>query len=159
MKKIISANDLLLQNTIKNKIVSEICKVNDDIKEYGLFITKEDAKELVCTRNKALMKNGRVEFKETIIMEIIKKFSPSPYIMKSNYRDIFCELVEIFYEYKNETLEVLGDEELIDAMVDYFNNYCQGSIELLEGKALYKVAENVRMGLNDPFDISDEKDQ
>ena len=159
MKKIISANDLLLQNTINNKILSELCKVNDDIKEYGLFITKEDAKELVCTRNKALMKNGRVEFKETIIMEIIKKFSPSPYIMKSNYRDIFCELVEIFYEYKNETLEVLGDEELIDAMVDYFNNYCQGSIELLEGKALYKVAENVRMGLNDPFDISDEKDQ
>ena len=43
--------------------------------------------------------------------------------------------------------------------MDYFNNYCQGSIELLEGKALYRVAENVRMGLKDPFDISYEKDQ
>lgn len=159
MKKIISANDLLLQKTIDNKIISDICKVNDYIKEYGLVITKEDAKELACVRNKSLMKNGRVEFKGIIINDIIKKFAPSPYITKSNCADIFCELIEIFYEYKNETLDLLGDEELIEAMVDYFNNYCQGSIELLEGKALYRVAENVRMGLKDPFDISDEKDQ
>ncbi len=32
-------------------------------------------------------------------------------------------------------------------MKEKFDNYCQGSLEILEGKVLYKIAENIRNGL------------
>lgn len=159
MKDIISINNIMSVKSIDNKEVEAICNVNKDIYEYGITISKQDAKEIIITKRESLKKNGRVEFKESIINEIIKKFSSSPFVYKSNYKNIFCELVEIFYEYKNETMEVIGDEELIDAMASYFNNYCQGSLELLEGKVLYKIAENVRMGNDNPLDIFDNKDK
>ena len=41
---------------------------------------------------------------------------------------------------------------------EYFDNYCQGSVELLEGKVLYKIAENIRNGVRDYRNISDDKD-
>lgn len=159
MKDIISINNIMSIKSIDNTELEAICKVNKDIYEYGITISKQDAKEMIITKKESLKKNGRVEFKGSIINEIIKKFVSSPYIYKSNYKDIFCELIEIFYEYKNETMEVIGDEELIDAMASYFNNYCHGSLELLEGKVLYKIAENVRMGNNNPLDIFDNKDE
>lgn len=140
-------------------LIDEVYKVNKFICKYGLRITKEDAKKIVTVRNKSLKDNGRIEFKKSIISEIIEKFASSPYIMQSNATETFCKLLEIFYEYKNETFEVLSDEELIRAMVKYFNGYCKGSLELLEGKALYKLAENVRRGLKNPFDISCENNK
>ena len=67
-------------------------------------------------------------------------------------------MVDIFYNYKNETLNYIGDEELIEIMKKYFDGYCQGSLELLEGKVLYKIADNIRSGVRNYTDISDDKD-
>lgn len=80
------------------------------------------------------------------------------YISQYNYGSTINELVEIFYNYKNETMDQIGDDELMEIMKDYFDNYCQGSVELLEGKVLYKIAENIRNGVHDYRNINDEKD-
>ena len=58
------------------------------------------------------------------------------------------------YEIKN----YIGDDELIDIMKEHFDGYCEGSLELLEGKILYRIADNIRSGVKDYKDISDEKD-
>ena len=143
---------------LDSKIYDEILKCNEKTCEYGLKLTNEDVKELINTRKVALKKSGRLEFNGEIIDKIIMEFCDSPYITQYNYNDTINELVEIFYNYKNETLDLIADDELIEIMKDYFDNYCQGSIELLEGKVLYKIADNIRNGVKDYRNIEDEKD-
>lgn len=148
-----------LNNTLTNKnIYNEIISCNEKTHEYGLKLSDNDVKELLNTRQIALKKCGRIEFNGEIIDKIILNFCDSPYISQYNYGETINELVEIFYEYKNETLDVISDDELIGIMKENFDNICQGSIELLEGKILYKIAENVRNGVKDYTDISDDKD-
>ena len=45
---------------------------------------------------------------------------------------------------KNETEDSIGDEALIDKMKDYFNNSCQGSLELLQGREIESYAKDIR---------------
>lgn len=143
--------------TIDKKIETEILSCNEKTSQYGLKLTEDNVKELMNTRTIALNKCGRIEFNGEIINKIIFSFCDSPYISQYNYSDSINELVEIFYEYKNETLDVITDDELIEIMKENFNNICQGSLELLEGKILYKIAENIRNGVKDYTDISDDK--
>ncbi|MDO5516148.1 MAG: DUF6323 family protein [Clostridium sp.] len=152
-------NLMKINNTLLDKkIHDEIISCNEKTYEYGLKLSDEDVKELINTRQIALNKCGRIEFNGEIIDKIIINFCDSPYISQYNYGDTINELVEIFYEYKNETLDVISDDELITIMKDNFNDICQGSIELLEGKILYKIAENIRNGIKDYTDISEDKD-
>lgn len=154
-------NDFIMSfnnNSMQKQIHDEIIECNEKTKEYGLKLSEMDVKELIKTRKYALDRSGRIEFNGEIIDKIILKFCDSPYISQYNYGDTINELVEIFYNYKNETMDEIGDEELIDIMKEYFDNYCQGSVELLEGKVLYKIAENIRNGVRDYRNISDDKD-
>ena len=155
MKEIIN---LFESNLLEKQIFNDISKCNEFTTEYGLLLQEEDVKEIIKTRNIALEKSGRIEFNGQIVNKIIMIFCDSPYISQHNYSDTINELVEIFYNYKNETLDYIGDDELIEIMKEYFDNYCQGSLELLEGKVLYKIADNVRNGVKDYANIDNEKD-
>ncbi len=43
-------------------------------------------------------------------------------------------------------------------MKENFDNYCQGSLEILEGKALYRIANNIKSGFKDYINLDNEKD-
>ena len=145
-------------NLIEHNVMKEIMVCNDKTRDYGLKLNEDDIKEIIKTRNTALEKSGRIEFGGQIINKIIESFCDSPDISQYNYSETINELVEIFYNYKNETLDYIGDDELIEIMKVFFDGYCQGSLELLEGKALYKVADNIRNGIKDYTNIYDEKE-
>lgn len=155
MKKSIN---LFESKFLERQVFNDISKCNELTTEYGLILQEEDVKEIIVTRNVALEKSGRIEFNGQIINKIIITFCDSPYISQNNYSDTINELVEIFYNYKNETLDYISDDELIEIMKEYFDNYCQGSLELLEGKVLYKIADNIRNGVKDYTNIENEKD-
>lgn len=149
----------LFENSLLDKeVFNEIIKCNYFTKEYGLKLTEKNIKEIMATRKESLNKFGRIEFNGEIVTKIIKRFCDSPYISQYNYSDSINELVEIFYNYKNETLDYIGDDELIDIMKTNFDDYCAGSMELLEGKVLYRIADNIRNGVKDYKKIIDEKD-
>lgn len=150
--------NLFENNLLEKQVFNDIFQCNEFTSEYGLKLCEEDVKEIVNTRNVALEKSGRIEFNGQIINKIIIAFCDSPYISQYNYSDTINELVEIFYNYKNETLDYIGDDELIEIMKEKFDDYCQGSLELLEGKVLYKIADNIRRGFNDYANINNEKD-
>lgn len=145
-------------NYLDNKILEEILECNEITEEYGLKLSKEDVKEIADTRSRVLKKCGRIEFNGEIVTKIIKSFADSSYIYQNNYSDTINELIEIFYNYKNETLDYLSDDELIDIMKSFFDGYCEGSLELLEGEILYRIADNVRNGVKDYLNLDDEKD-
>ncbi|WP_035290516.1 DUF6323 family protein [Clostridium sp. KNHs214] len=150
--------DLFKNNLLEKQFFNAVLKCNEFTSEYGLKIKEEDVKEIIKTRNMSLKNSARIEFNGQIITKIIIAFCDSPYISQYNYSDTINELVEIFYNYKNETLDYISDDELIDIMKEYFNNYCQGSLELLEGKVLYKIADNIRHGVKDYTNLDNEKD-
>ncbi len=150
--------NLFQEGSLDKQVFNDILKCNELTHEYGLRLNEDDIKEIINTRNLALEKSGRIEFNGQIINKIVMAFCDSPYISQYNYSDTINELVEIFYNYKNETLDYIGDDELIEIMKEYFDNYCQGSLELLEGKVLYKIADNIRNGVKDYKNIDSEKD-
>lgn len=134
---------------------NEIIKCNDFTADYGLVLTSQQAVELVETRSYALGANGRIEFGGGVIDKIIKEFCDSPYISINNYADTLHDLIKIFYYYKNETLDLLSDDDLIKFMKESFNGICRGSIELLTDRELEKMANNLRYGRD--LDYSDDE--
>lgn len=142
---------------IQKQTVKEIIQCNDLTIKYGLRLTEQQANELVETRNQVLNANGRVEFSGGVIHKIIQEFCDSPYISKDNYVETIQELIEIFYFYKNETEDLVSDDDLIHFMQNAFNHKCQGSLELLSGRELDKLANNLRYGKN-PLDMDEEDD-
>ncbi|NLZ48320.1 MAG: hypothetical protein GX895_05920 [Clostridiales bacterium] len=136
----------LSSSLIEKHAVDEIVKCNDITLKFGLSLTLQEAMELVKTRTLSLKCNGRIEFGGGVIGKIIKEFCDSPYIYKANYVETLNELIEIFYYYKNETLDLISDNELIAFMKNAFDGKCQGSLELLYGRELEKLAHNLRYG-------------
>ena len=137
--------------------VDEIIQCNQSSAQYGLVLTGAQATELVATRQHALSENGRIEFGGGIIQKIIQEFCDSPYLVSQNYAQALTRLVEIFYIYKNETLDQIADDDLIKLMKILFNDVCQGSLDLLEGREMERIARDVRFG-RDVEAAADEKD-
>ncbi|MEL7565885.1 MAG: DUF6323 family protein [Dehalobacterium sp.] len=149
----------------QKQAVAEIEKCNEFTAQFGLTLSHPDAVELVETRTLALKSNGRIEFGGGVVEKMIREFCSSPYISKHNYTETLNELTEIFYYYKNETLDLISDDDLIRFMKNSFDGKCQGSLELLAGRELNNMARNLRYGnapdySEDKLDLSsDEEDE
>ena len=132
---------------VQKLAVNEILKCNDLTINYGLALSYEQAIELTETRTYSLKTSGRIEFGGGVIKKIIDEFCDSPYISMHNYNNTLHELIEMFYYYKNETLDLISDDELIHFMHKTYDGVCQGSLELLSGRELANMALNLRSGL------------
>ena len=140
----------LIPAVLMNKLaITEIINCNEITLRYGLVLSQTDAKALVEIRSEALEHNGRIEFKGGIINKLIMEFCDSPFLSQYNYAETLGELIETFYYFKNETLDEMGDDELISLMKEYFDKNCQGSLELLQNRELEVLARNIRYGESD----------
>ncbi len=136
----------VFSSLVEKQAVAEIEKCNDFTARFGLQISRQNAVELIETRNLTLKDNGRIEFGSGVIHKIIREFCDSPYISMHNYVETLHELTELFYFYKNEALDLISDEDLIKFMKKSFDGKCQGSLELLAGRELANMARNLRYG-------------
>jgi len=156
------ALELTVLNTslVQKQSVNEILKCNEVTVNFGLVLTEKQALALVETRLFALKENGRIEFSGGVINKIIYEFCNSFYLSMHNYEKALHELLEIFYYYKNETLDLISDDDLIKNMKTAFDGVCQGSFELLAGRELDKLARNLRYGysLDHEDDMSTEEE-
>ena len=141
---------------IQKQAVDEVIKCNEYTEQFGLVLTPAQAFELVETRSLALMENGRIEFGGGVIDKIIKEFCNSPYIAMHNYTQTIHELLEIFYYYKNDTLDQLSDNDLIKYMKTAFDGICKGSLDLLSGRELNRLARNLHFGYSCDYNEDDE---
>lgn len=128
--------------------VANIKKCNEFTNKYGLMLSDAQIESLMEKRIDILKNTGRIEFRNGngIIDKIIKEFCDSPYINQENYVLILCGLLDIFYEYKNETMDLVTDDELIKFMKKSFNGICKGDIEYLSGTVMYKMKQRVLNG-------------
>lgn len=91
-------------------------RCNRETERFGLILTEKEAAELMADREETLRENQRVEFGAGILPDIIEYFCDSAFILQENYVATIRELQEIFYLYKNESLDILTDEEILDFM-------------------------------------------
>ena len=127
----------------KNEITA-VLNTNQYTERFGLVLSEEEAKLLVQERFESLKEQQRVEFGKGILDKLIYAFCDSAYIFQDNYVDAITRLQEIFYLYKNESMDELTDDELIDYMKDAFENECQGSLDYLEDTCLELFAREIR---------------
>ena len=136
-------NSVMLQK----QAVKEILEINEATRQFGLTLTPKQAVDLVETRTLALQQTGRIEIGGGMIDKMITAFANSSFLTSYNYAETLNDLVELFYYFKNETLDQVNDDDLIRFMNKAFNGVCQGSLELLAGRELVRMAHNIRFGL------------
>lgn len=134
------------ENQKKQMLILEAC--NSYTKKFGVQLSKEEIGVLLEERKNVLKEQERIEFGQGILEKLIYTFCDSPYIYQDNYVETLGALQEIFYLYKNETLDELTDDELIEYMKQQFEGVCQGSLEYLEETSLECLARSIRKGKN-----------
>ncbi|MDO5346814.1 MAG: DUF6323 family protein [Lachnospiraceae bacterium] len=137
----------------QRELADTLLSCNEKASAYGLVLTAQQAMALANTQADMLKKTGRIEFGSGVIHKLILAFCDSPYITQINYEDTLHELIDLFYSFKNETLDCVSDNALIEYMKKEFNGECRGSLELLAGDALPALVRklNERRGA-DPFE-------
>lgn len=150
-------NYLNLVNQRKQIEIANIKKCNEYTSQYGLILSDNQISNLLERRKDTLKGTGRIELREGIIDKLIKEFCDSPYINQENYAQTLYELIDIFYEYKNETMDLITDDELIGFMKKSFDGIAQGDLEYLSGTIMYKMRENLLKGK--PLDYLEKEEQ
>ena len=155
-----------LQKLSEDYQVGQILKTNETSKENGLTLTKEDATALVAARGDTLREERRVEFGDSISPKLIRAFADSSFINQEDYAEIIARLQEIFFLYKNESMDMVTDDELLAIMKNAYENESAGDLEYLEGTALEAFARSVRAGENwadrykrEKLDLGDDPDE
>ena len=141
-----SKQDWLQLMTVKANS-AQIMATNRISEKFGLSLDKRDVELLVQERKNVLVEEKRVEFGKSILTSIIFEFCDSAYINQDDYVQILIRLQEIFFYYKNRTMDQVPDDELLHFMREQFENRCHGDLDFLEGTCLDEYAEAVRKGL------------
>lgn len=138
---LVALNNSLMEQQTADKILA----CNEEIGKYGLSLTEQQALALAQARTNALKENKRIELNGGIVDKLILAFCNSPYIEKDTYEDTLHELINLFYDLKNNTWDTVSDDDMIEFMKNAFNNRCHGSLELLSGEAL-RLSEHIHCG-------------
>lgn len=137
---------LKLAGIQKSHALAELRECNDLMRSYGLSLSEAQMAELVEARFNALREAGRVEFGQGILGKLMKAFCDSPYLTQQNYLETLFELQDSFYYFKNESQDLFSDDELIAFMERYFDGFCQGSLDCLNGTSLEELCRRARYG-------------
>lgn len=130
----------------KQTLAAKVLETNQYTQKYGLVLREEDAALLAEARADVLREQKRVEFGPGILPKIIYAFCDSSYIYQDNYCESMARLQEIFFQYKNEMLDEITDDELLEFMREQFENVCRGDFDYLEGTCLDLFAQAIRAG-------------
>lgn len=130
----------------KSQATSELMECNHLTIKYGLHLSEQQIYDLVERRFQSLKDTGRIEFGQGVLKKLVSAFCDSPYITQDNYEDAILELQDSFYYFKNESMDQIPDDELIQFMKQHFDGICQGSLEYLSGTSLEDLCRNTRYG-------------
>lgn len=145
----------------KLQTVAALEACNDITARYGLRLRKTQIQNLAEKRFEALRDTGRVEFGEGILRKLVTEFCDSPFLMQESYEDTLAELQDIFYYFKNESMDRYSDDELIAFMRSGYDE-SEGALDYLSGtslEALCRIArgcyEETEEDDSDDFDLYD----
>lgn len=139
--------DMVLPDGFSSRVLkAEILRTNQQSGEYGLLLTEKDVDMLLATNRDSLQNQQRIEIGESILIKLIEKFMRSQFLSQSDYGETLATLLDIFYEAKEESNDILTDDEVLDMMFYYFEEVSCGSIELLQTRDMDSMCRSIRDG-------------
>ncbi len=135
-----------METAVQSAAAQQLLETNRLTAPLGLTLTENDARSLLEDRRDVLHAQQRVEFGTGILPRIISVFCTSDYITQNTYAAVLARLQDIFFLYKNETMDELSDDELLHFMQQQFDGVCRGDLDYLESTCLPLFAEAVRAG-------------
>jgi hypothetical protein len=90
------------------------------------------------------------------VPKIVGAFCDSPYLLQDEYEETLRTLTDAFYTYKNETRDLLTDDELLGRMRARYDAY-EGSLEAVTGMPVKAFFERGRP--NEREDWEPEEDE
>ncbi|HEX3027683.1 MAG TPA: DUF6323 family protein [Clostridia bacterium] len=126
--------------------IRELMLLNQDLQGGGMMLSRTEADEILTERSRALKSRGRIELDIGVTKTLLKRLAVSPFVGRDQLVKTVSALYEVFHHIKNQTSDHVGDDEVIDAIMIYFEKVCGGSAELLTGKGTERIIENYRDG-------------
>lgn len=111
---------------------------------FGLTLTTEELTLLAEARSNALSRLGRVELQGGILKKLAFAFCDSAFIDQHNYASTLAELIPLFYSFKNDALDEIGDDDLIAYMRSVFEGPAQGDLSYLSDITLSDLCRAAR---------------
>ncbi|PWJ23069.1 hypothetical protein A8806_1153 [Faecalicatena orotica] len=136
----------LMQSARRKEELAVISGMNQKTERFGLLLKEEEINELVTYRNDSLKQFRRFEWGTGMLEKLIYTFCDSQYINQQNYLESLERLQDIFYKFKNATLDRMTDDEVLTFMKEQYETVCFGSLDYLEDTCLEVYAEAVRKG-------------
>lgn len=113
---------------------------------YGLALSEGEIAAIADARADAVGDTGRVELGRSIVRDIAYAFCDSPYIERDSWADTLCSLTASFFYFKNESDDLIPDEDLIAMMRTRFDGDCGGSAEAMEYMDISDLVRGTRYG-------------
>ncbi|NTW27794.1 MAG: hypothetical protein HGA39_00285 [Coriobacteriia bacterium] len=126
------------------RAVHELESCNTTIECYGLSLSSADIQALVVGRLEALRESERVEFGGGVTKALVLAFAGSPHVSQSTFAQQILELQDLFYEFKNESLEQVPDDELIGKIRSLFDDVAEGDMECLAEALFDGLGRHIR---------------
>ena len=123
---------------------AELEQCNAVSARWGLKLDRAQMERLAARRFEALRNTGRIEFGDGILGKLIHAFCDAPELQQAEYEETLSALQDLFYYYKNECADALGDDALIAALRLIYSERAHGSLDYLSGIdrcTLYHIAK------------------
>lgn len=134
---------------------AEIMRCNDMVQRFGIKLSGNDALSLLAARDRALKTSGRIEFEKGAIELLLKTFCDSPYLNQDNFTETMEDIIDIFYGFKSDALDLIDDAEAVSFLKRLFDDECAGSADALRdeaGHAARAIRSGGATGLEDIYD-------
>lgn len=118
---------------------AELAACEDLMDRYGLRLTASQQAALAARQQRALAQTGRILLEGGVLQRLVYAFCDSPFIQPEDWAETLGELIDTFYEYKNESGDALSDDELVEWMARLFDGPAQGSLDYLAGTSLWEL--------------------
>ena len=132
-----------LNNNNLIAIKNQILEINDKSVDYGLVLSPKDVEEVIKSRKDSLKTYGRIDLNMDITEKIMEILYTSQYTDKDDYLELISDLEDIFYYLKNETLDEISDNEILDKISEFYEK-TSGRIDNVQNLA-EKFANDYRL--------------
>lgn len=121
------------------------------MQDAGCNLSNREVEEVVRTEAACLTESGRICFGEGVPARLIRAFSDSAYFA-GDVANTLMDLVESFYEMRDDLPAQVTDQEIVEALREYFDGEAAGDVGLAfslskdslsscEGIPAYEIAD------------------
>ncbi|WP_455544239.1 DUF6323 family protein [Intestinibacter sp.] len=119
-------------NDLQEQSSEKLMKLNDESINYGLVLSEKEVNDIMKNTGETLKKIGRIETSTNALEKVITIVYSSPYTDKENYVENINDMQELFYYFKNQVLDLLSDDEVIEILEKAYDEKC-GEIVKIQG--------------------------